>query len=120
MRNARGGEVGHHVTYELPLPDGRILRTRISRPVNAATYGPDLWKSILREQLEVSEQEFCDCVKDSQLPERGPSVEAPSAAIPAQLAYQLIHDAHVPEDEVAAMTLEEAVARMNKHWMRPR
>src|SRR4051794_41203434 len=43
VRNARGKPVRHHETYELSLFDGRILRTRISRPVNRTTYGPAMF-----------------------------------------------------------------------------
>lgn len=119
VRNARGGKVRHHLTYELDLPDGRILRTRISRPVNGNTYGADLWKRILREQLEVTEQKFWDCVTNGVRPGRGATPTAPSAALPAQLVYQLIHMAGAPESDVAAMTLDEAVARMHEHWAKP-
>jgi hypothetical protein len=46
----------HHVTYELDLPDGRILRTRISHPPGRTTYGPSsLWAHVPRDQLQVSE-----------------------------------------------------------------
>ena len=34
VRDARGRTGTHHVTYELGLPDGRVLRTRISHPVD--------------------------------------------------------------------------------------
>ena len=119
VRDARGRAVGHHVTYELTLDDGRILRTRISRPVDKTTYGPALWKSILREQLDVTEAEFWRCVKDKSLPPRGRVDSEPSeAAIPAGLAYQLIHVARIPEDEVRGLTREQAVAAMAAYWTR--
>ena len=54
MRNARGGTVTDHITYELPLLDGRRPLTRVSRPANNTTYGPSLCKTILRDQLEVT------------------------------------------------------------------
>ena len=38
LDDALGGAVRHQVTYKLPLPDGRILRTRVSRPVRKETY----------------------------------------------------------------------------------
>ena len=120
VRNARGGKVTHHITYELPLLDGRRLRTRVSRPADNTTYGPSLWKAILREQLEVTEAEFWACVRDKQLPDRGQDAEpTASASLPAGLVYQLIHVARVHEDEVMAMTLDEANARMAEHWSRP-
>ena len=120
VRNARGGKVGHHLTYELPLHDGRRLRTRVSRPANNTTYGPGLWNTILKEQLEVTEIEFWACVRDKIFADRGPE-ERPDQAVglPAGLVHQLISVAHVPEVEVMNMTLEEATARMTEHWSRP-
>lgn len=120
VRNARGGKVRHHITFELLLFDGRRLRTRISRPADNTAYGPSLWKAILREQLEVTEDEFWACLKNKQLPNRGQDAEPePVAALPAGLVYQLIHVAHVPEDEVRQLTLEQANARMSEHWSGP-
>jgi hypothetical protein len=51
VRNARGKKVGHYVTFELELSDGRILRTYVSRPAHATTYGANLWNLILTEHL---------------------------------------------------------------------
>lgn len=120
VRDARGREVRHHVTWELPLLDGRILRTRISRPLKKEMYGPNLWKPILRDQLEVSENEFWICVKDGVRPDRGRDVEAPADALPAQLVYQLIHQAGVAEREVADMTLQQAMDAMTTYWSTPK
>lgn len=120
VRNARGGKVGHHITYELPLYDGRRLRTRVSRPANNTTYGPSLWNAILKDQLEVTEDEFWACVTDKQLPDRGQPVdEQLNDALPAGLVFQLIHVAHVPEDEVMNLTLTEALAKMEAVWTQP-
>jgi hypothetical protein len=120
IRNARGGKVGHHLTYELRLPDGRILRTRISRPADNTTYGPALWRHILTDQLDVTEPEFWACVRDKQPPDRGPATqELPAGALPASLVHQLIHVAGVPEDEVASMSLERAIEVMAAHWSQP-
>jgi hypothetical protein len=120
VTNARGKPVGHHVTYELNLPDGRVLRTRVSRPVKTTTYGPSLWTTILRDQLCVTDDEFWACVHDRQKPDRGGPPAAPAAALPAQLVFQLVHEAGVPEADVARMTLEQAVAAMTAHWSKPR
>lgn len=120
VRDARGRAVSHHVTYELQLFDGRVLRTRISRPADKTTYGPTLWKAILRDQLDVTEGEFWACVRNGRIPERGQDAEVPpKAALPAGLVYQLIHVAMVPEAQVRGLTLEEALAAMNAHWSEP-
>jgi hypothetical protein len=120
VRNPRGGTVEHHITYELTLPDGRILRTHVSRPADNTSYGLSLWKHILTDQLDVTEAEFWACVRDKQLPDRGAAtVEPPAQALPAGLVHQLIHVAGVPEAEVATMTLDRALAVMNQHWSQP-
>ena len=110
--NARGGEAAHYITYELQLLDGRRLRTRMSRPADNTTYGPSLWKTILRDQLEVTEDQFWACVKDQQRPDSGSS-------LPAGLVYQLIQVARVPEGDVKGLTLDQANAAMAEHWSRP-
>lgn len=121
VRDAQGRPVRHHVTYELPLPDGRILRTRISRPVDKTTYGPALWRSILRDQPDVGEEAFWACVRHKQLPERGgPPAAPPETSLPTGLVHQLIHVAGVSEHEITTMTLAQALARMNDHWSRER
>src|SRR5256885_17060814 len=71
VRDARGRPGTHHVTYELDLVDGRILRTRISHPVDRSGYGPSMWKHILRDQLDVDEPSFWACVQDGVKPDRG-------------------------------------------------
>jgi hypothetical protein len=115
-RNARGKEVQHHPTYELTLPNGDILRTRISRPLNNQRYGAALWHEILTTQLRVTEQQFWHTINTRTPPERGTSTGAPDNTIPAGLAYQLIHTAGLTETEVGALTREQAIARMNEHW----
>lgn len=119
--NARGKPTQHHITYELALPDGRVLRTRISRPANTDTYGPGLWPHVLDDQLCVSEDDFWTCVDDAVVPDRGAvSTAPPENVLPASLAYQLVHTLGLKDAEVAAMTLDEAVQRMQEHWSRER
>lgn len=113
-RSSRGKTGTHHVNYEFTLPEGRVLLTRISHPVNRDTYGPRIWSHILRDQLAVTEGEFWDCVNDSVLPNRGaePAV-APASAIPLGVVTALIEQFHVPESEVLAMTKDEAILRLS-------
>lgn len=115
VRDARGRTGTHHVTYEFALPDGRILRTRISHPVDRSTYGSSLWSHILRDQLQVFEPEFWSCVRDGLKPDRG-MPEPPAEALPADLAYMLINRVGLSDSEVAAMSKAEAVERLNRYW----
>lgn len=115
IRNARGGTGTHHVTYELDLPDGRILRTRISHPVDRTDYGKGIWAHVLRDQLHVDEATFWACVQQGVLPDRG-TPAPPTAALPADLVHLLISRLGLDEAEVAGMSKEEAVARMQRYW----
>jgi hypothetical protein len=116
VRDARGRTGTHYVTYELHLPDGRILRTRISHPADRSGYGPSIWSHILRDQLQVSEAEFWSCVRDGVKPDRGVP-EPPPEALPADLVYLLITRVGLAESDVATMTKDEAVARLQRYWI---
>jgi len=115
VRNARSKTGTHHVIYEFQLYDGRILRTRISHPVNRETYGESLWRHILRDQLDVDEETFWACVHDGTKPDRG-APEPPPEALPADLVHMLLTRVRLSEAEVAAMSKEEAIARMQRYW----
>ena len=116
VRNARGKKTSHHVTYELALPDGRILRTRVSHPMDRTDYGPSIWSHILREQLMVTEDEFWDCVSNGVPPSRG-APQIPSNSLPADLVYQLVVKFRIPESEVAEMDKERAVNLLQHLWL---
>jgi len=115
VRDARGRSGTHHVTYELALPDGRVLRTRISHPPDRTGYGRSLWAHVLRDQLDVDEERFWACVHDGVLPDRGVSPGRPGA-LPADLVHLLIHRVGLVESEVAEMSRIEAIARLEKFW----
>lgn len=115
VRGPQATDVDHHITYELPLPDDRVLRTRVSRPPNKETYGPGMWQHILRDQLQVSEDTFWACVQDKVKPNRGqPAV--PPDAIPADLVYLLKSRLRLSDTEIRAMSRVEAIERLTRHW----
>jgi hypothetical protein len=116
VRNARGRSGTHHVTYELDLPDGRTLRTRISHPVDRTDYGPALWRHILTDQLEVTDEQFWACVREGANPPRGAQVHAVAQSLPAELVHLLITKVHLSQDEIATMTRDEALARLARYW----
>jgi hypothetical protein len=114
--SARGGTVRHHLTFELALPDGSRLRTRISRPADKRAYGPSLWATILRDQLSVTQAEFWGCVVDGAPPRRGRPTSPGPEAIPAAVVHHLVHEVGLTEVEVAALTREQAIQRLNEYW----
>lgn len=115
VRDARGRTGTHHVTYELTLPDGTVLRTRISHPVDGSDYGPAIWKHILRDQLKVDEATFWACVQDKTKPDRG-QPKIPAEALPADLVHLLITRVGLAETEVAGLTKAEAITRLQQYW----
>lgn len=117
VRGATGRPVAHHRTYELTVPSGDVFRTRISRPINAETYGRQRWAHILRDQLAVSAEEFWACVKDGVPPDRGSATpEPPAEAIPLGVLMALKNEVGFSDEQLAAMTKDEAVARLNEYW----
>lgn len=115
VRDARGRAGTHHVTYELALPDGRVLRTRVSHPPDRQTYGKALWSHILRDQLDVDEATFWSCVQSGEPPDRGVR-SAPDSALPAEVVALLISRVGLDESEVKAMSKDEAFARLHQFW----
>lgn len=118
-RDAQGKSGTDHVRFEFVLPDGRILYTRVSHSADRSGYGAQLLAHILRDQLDVTELEFWSCVQDGQKPDRGAQVVAAGEAIPLGVAQALIQVFHIPEDEVMAMTKDEAVQRLVKGYSQP-
>ena len=115
VRDAKGRTGTNHVTYELHLPDGRVLRTRIPHSVNRDTYGAGLWSNILRDQLEVAESVFWKCVQDEVRPDRGWPV-VPDRALPAEVVHLLVTRVGLSASEIQGMTKEEALLRLTLFW----
>jgi hypothetical protein len=115
VRNARGKTGTHHMTYELTLTDGRILRTRISHPADRTTYGRSMWGHILRDLLDVTEDQFWECLRSGEAPERATDIEE-REGLPADLVHQLVVRFRVPEAEVKVMSKAAAVSRLQACW----
>lgn len=115
VRDARGRFGTHHVTYELALPDGRLLRTRVSHPVDRTDYGPGLWAHVLRDLLDVSEAQFWTCVREGVPPGRSTPIVRPDA-LPADLVHLLIARVGMSDAQVAALSREDAIARLQRYW----
>jgi hypothetical protein len=116
VRDATGRSGTHHITYELALSDGRIVRTRISHPPDRSTYGVSMWAHILRDQLEVDEATFWAAVRDGVKPPRTPSPPSVGEALPAEVAFLLVDRVGLNREQVAVMSKEEAIQRLNAFW----
>jgi hypothetical protein len=110
VRGSAGNPVTHHRTYELTLWDQRILRTRISKPVDTSTYEASMWSHTLRNQLEVDAATFWACVQNGTVPDRGaPVMRVHKDAVPYFLVHALT-EMGVDENDVLALTPAEAAA----------
>ena len=99
---------GGHRRYRKDLPDGTSLRTKVSHSLRDEI-GIDLFKHILRDQLRVIEDRFWDVVRGR--PAAVTQAPPPQAAtIPGWLVQRLILTVGLREDEVRAMTVDEARA----------
>ena len=98
--------------------DGRILTTRISRPVTTrGDYARSLWAHILRDQLDVTADEFWDCMNHGVLPDRGaPQPSAALQAVPLHLVRELGR-LGVPEDEVLGLDPAAAAALLAQRYL---
>ena len=105
--------VGDHWRYRKVLPDGTVLRTKVSHALDEEI-GADLLGHIVRDQLGTTMQHFRDVVA-GRMPERAASEQATPEPIPGWLVERLIHTVGLPEEEVRAMSPEEARAAWERY-----
>jgi hypothetical protein len=109
---------GDHWRYRKNLMDGTSLRTKVSHGLRD-DIGIDLFKHILRDQLQVTEEHFWDVVRGRA----APVVDVPpppAETVPGWLVQQLLLTVGLPEDAVRAMTRAEAHAAWNDYRTRPK
>lgn len=70
---------------------------------------------ILRDELQVTVEEFWARVDSASVPARGAQATA-KETLPADLAYLLIHRVGLDEHAVASMSKQEAIDRLNRYW----
>lgn len=114
-----------HDRYVLALSGGRVLRTK-------ASHGRDeigdesLVRHILRDQLEVTEDEFWAAVDDGTPPDRGgahPPIgerDEPAHSLPDWLAVNLAVLVGLSDEEIAQLSEDQALARWNEWCSQPR
>jgi hypothetical protein len=107
---ARGRRrVGDHWRYRKTLPDGTVLRTKVSHALGDEI-GPDLFAHILRDQLRTTMEHFRDVLAGRAADEEGASADRVEP-VPGWLVTRLLYTVGVPEAEVRQMTADEARAR---------
>jgi hypothetical protein len=90
--------------------------TRRSHSPGRIDLGTAAFAHILKDQLDVTRDEFWACVDHRKIPDRGSVPSVPDESIPVDLVYALIYTVGVPEDEVHTMSRVDAIARMEQFW----
>ena len=107
--------------YEKVLPDGTLLRSKRSLGKDSQTIGQDLFRTILRVQLRVSEADFWKAVRTGKPAVRPSSpLPEPRAGLPAWLVERLRSEVGLSESAIARLSEDEARQRLDDHRSRPR
>jgi len=112
-----GGRRQWHLHYEKLLADGRLLQTQISHS-RTKTISPGRFAAILREQLEVSREQFWQAIRTGEPVERPVDLDEPEPAVEhaAWVIRLLLEELHLSTDEIASLSTEEAIDRVHAHW----
>jgi hypothetical protein len=78
---------------------------------------PLQFQKILYYQIQVKKEEFWECIRTGVPVDRPVELDEPTAVEhPSWVVAVLVGQLHVSADELAAMSLEEAEARVHEHW----
>ena len=108
---------GDHRRYRKELPDGTTLRTKVPHSLGDEI-GVSLFKHILRDQLRTSEDPFWEVVRGVARASEPPPPQAQT--IPGWLVQRLLLTVGLGEDEIRAMTPDEAHAAWVAYQARPK
>jgi hypothetical protein len=102
-----------HDRYRKRLGDGTVLRTKVSHGRGPICRAPYLWTNVWRHQLGLeSEGQFWEVLNTREPAPRGqPEAPPREPQMETWLFEALVHTFGVPEDEVLALSEEEALAR---------
>lgn len=101
-----------HDRYRKRLPDGTLLRTKVSRGRGPIVRNPGLWAKVWRHQLHLeSEEEFWNALKGRRPAQRSTAdAESPQPQMDSWLFEALTLTFGVEETRVRDMKPEEALA----------
>lgn len=112
-----GGRRQRHLRYEKLLVDGRLLQTQVSHSRDKSI-SPGRFAAILREQLEVSREQFWQAIRTGEPVARPVELDEPETAVehPAWVIRVLVEELHLSADEITRLSPKEAVDRVHAHW----
>lgn len=109
-----------HVFYRKVLADGTILETHRSF-ASDKTMSPGRFMAILRDQLQVNQEVFWEVLstgRPAPRPAPAPAPEPP--AHPLWVVDVLERDFGLSEQEIAALSPDDAQRMVWQHWSKPR
>ena len=107
---------GDHDRYTFVTPRGEILYTRISHGKDEI-HNPGLFAHILRDQLQIDEDQFWAAVNDGIKPKRpSATIEVPTEGVDYKLASNLIKRVGLNPQDLAGMSQAKATQIWND-WL---
>ena len=107
---------GDHRRFRKEGADGSILRTKVSHSLHDEI-GEDLFRHIMRNKLRVTEEQFWAIVRGGDTIPDAP--RAVVATVPAWLVERLLFTVGLSEDEIRAMTADEARTAWDAYRVKP-
>jgi hypothetical protein len=80
---------------------------------------PGRFSSILRHDLEVSKDDFWECIRTGQPVDRPVALDEAPVEHEAWVVAVLAGDLHMSAAEIEALTPEQAQQIVNDHWSKP-
>lgn len=77
------------------------------------------FSSILHHQLEVSHDQFWECIRSGRPVNRPVPLDVPPAAHEAWVVEVLVRELHLTAPEIAQLTTDEAQRLVHEHWAKP-
>lgn len=114
------GRSADHRYFRLVRDDGNVLETRVSHS-SKKTMSPGRWKAILRDQLQVSEEDFWSALRTKKSVERpsAPPAEGEIEQVPAWAAMLLSSRLKMSLEEIAALGRDRAIQLAHETWSKP-
>lgn len=106
--------------YEKLLGDGTLLRSKRSLGKDSEAIGRDLFRTILRVQLRVSEAEFWKAVRSGEsVPRPSPALPDGATGLPAWLWERLRRELGLSDSAIARLSEHQARRKLEEHRSRP-
>ncbi|MGH7640445.1 MAG: hypothetical protein ACREOL_05995 [Candidatus Dormibacteria bacterium] len=114
------GRSADHRYYRLTLDDGTALETRVSHS-SKKSISAGRWKAVLRDQLQVSDEDFWTALRRKQPVPRPsqPPKESEIEQVPLWAADVLSSRLKLTPAQIAQLGRERAIELAHAEWSKP-